>query len=245
MTLPPPPALPPPPLPDPPVLPPPPMVVWRVRDAVLAFLGGLVAAVVAVAFLGVEELTVAEAFGVAVPIQAAGTLAVLATLAPRRPPWRRALAIGLRPIDLVGLPIGVGAQLLVGMIVYVIVEVLEADLPSQDIVQEAAGAVGGYEHLLVFVGAVIVAPVVEEIVFRGILLRALLPRGRALAVGVSGAAFGIVHLLDPNAWVAVPFLTVLGIVLGYQTVRTGRIGMAVMTHAGFNLVTVLVVVFAA
>ena len=212
-------------------------------DAVLALLGGLVVAIVAVAVLGPDDLTVGQAFGVVVPLQSAGTVAVLAVLARRRPPWRRALGVGFRPIDLLGLAVGVGAQFAAGMIVYVIVEVLEVDLPTQDVVEEAADAVGGFEHLLVFVGAVILAPVVEEVVFRGVLLRALLRRGRRLAIGVSAVAFGLVHLLDPNAWVAVPFLTALGVVLGYQTVRTGRIGMAVMTHSAFNLVTVLVIVF--
>lgn len=215
------------------------------RDAVLAFLGGLAAAVAVVAIIGSDEITVTQAFGIALPVQVAGTIGVLAMLAPRRPPWRRALAVGFRPIDLVGLAIGVGAQLVVGMIVFLIVEVLEVDLPTQDVVEEAADAAGGFENLLVFVGAVILAPIAEELVFRGILLRALLHRGRRFAIGVSGVVFGLVHLLDPNAWVAVPFLAALGVVLGYQTVRTGRIGMAIMTHAGFNLVTALVVLLGA
>jgi membrane protease YdiL (CAAX protease family) len=204
----------------------------------------VLASIVAVVILGdPDEITVAQAWGIVVPVQVAGTFAVLALLARRRPPWRRALAVGFRPIDLIGIPIGFGVQLGFGLIVLVIVDVLEFDPPTQGIVEEAVGAIGGLERLLVFIGAVVLAPVVEEVLFRGILLRALLPRGRAFAIGVSGAVFGLVHLLDPQAWFAVPFLAALGVVLGYQTVRTGRIGMAIMTHGAFNLVTVLVVVF--
>lgn len=70
---------------------------------------------------------------------------------------------------------------------------------------EAAGfSLGGYEYGLsdpvvvgaVVFGAVIVAPIAEEILFRGVLLGSLLGRGVAplLAGGVAIVAFGVMHV---------------------------------------------------
>jgi membrane protease YdiL (CAAX protease family) len=45
--------------------------------------------------------------------------------------------------------------------------------------------------------------------------------------------------LDIDAAIAVPALFGLGLVLGLLVQRTGRLGPAIFTHAGFNLVGVL------
>jgi membrane protease YdiL (CAAX protease family) len=55
------------------------------------------------------------------------------------------------------------------------------------------------------------------------------------AIAISAAVFAGIHLIDPNALFVVPGLFVIGLVLGYQALKTGRIGLAVMTHAGVNL----------
>jgi membrane protease YdiL (CAAX protease family) len=78
-----------------------------------------------------------------------------------------------------------------------------------------------------------------------VLLRALLrSRGPAFAVYVSAGAFAAIHLLDPNAWLAVPMLFVLGVVLGKQAVSTGRLGMPLLTHMAFNGLSVAALLLA-
>lgn len=187
-----------------------------------------------------EEPTVAELFGVILPVQVVATIATVALLAPRREDWRSALRATIRPADGWGLLMGAGLQLVLSLAAYwVIVELLDGSAPTQEVVDAAADAIGGSERVLVFLGIVVLGPLSEEVVFRGVLIRALEHRGRWVAILGSALAFAALHLIDPNAIVAVPFLFVLGVVLGYQVLETGRLGRGVAIHAGFNLVTVL------
>ena len=83
---------------------------------------------------------------------------------------------------------------------------------------------------------VIVAPVTEELLFRGIILRGLLYRyGPVTAVGLSALLFALVHL---NPW---QFISVfwLGIAFGWFFLRTGSINICILAHAVSNGLFVL------
>ena len=81
--------------------------------------------------------------------------------------------------------------------------------------------------------AVLVVPLFEEMVFRGFLLSAFLRRmGSAGAVVLSAALFGLLHGVD-HVFYAVPVF-VLGLILGWLYVRTGRLWVAVGCHGTFN-----------
>jgi uncharacterized protein len=212
---------------------------WRIRDAVLAFGGGFVAASIAYVLIG-PDAGAALVFGVLVPAQSIGMLAVLMLLAPRRRPWRQELRWSVRVSDSVGIPIGMGLQLVLAVAVAVMVEyVLRREPPTQELLDVAAGASSALDWGLIVLGVVVIGPFVEEIVFRGVVLRALEHRGRRVAVYGSAALFALVHLFDPNTLISVPLFFILGIVLGNEVTRTGRLGRAVAIHAGFNLMGVL------
>jgi uncharacterized protein len=84
----------------------------------------------------------------------------------------------------------------------------------------------------------VVAPVVEEIVFRAGLFRYLRTRTpRWLAYGVSAALFALLH----GYWVTSVPLFVLGLVFAYAYEKTGRIAVPIVAHACFNLNTLLLV----
>jgi membrane protease YdiL (CAAX protease family) len=86
---------------------------------------------------------------------------------------------------------------------------------------------------------VVIAPVIEEIVYRGMLypaLRRRLPRFAAIAV--SGVVFGAVHL--NLVWMLVP-MTVLGMALAFAFEETRSLYVPVAAHALFNLTGVLMV----
>lgn len=91
---------------------------------------------------------------------------------------------------------------------------------------------------MLLVSAVVVAPVLEEVLFRGLVQTALLEaggRGRRWAViFVAASWFALVHVGQP--WQALPPLFVLGIVLGWVYERTGSLAPCVIVHAGFNAV---------
>ena len=213
---------------------------WRPRDAGLAVFAGLFASVVAVGAVGGDADTLAL-FGVVVPAQSLTTLLVLALLGRNRPPWRTALRATIGRRDAVGLLIGAGLQFALSILAYwIVVGVFGGEAPTQEVVEAAAGAIGPAERLVVVLGVAVLAPLSEEFVFRGVLLSAWRrTRGDRFAVIASAATFAGLHLIDPNAILAVPFLFVVGIVAARSVVRTGRLGRAVMIHVGFNLVTVI------
>jgi membrane protease YdiL (CAAX protease family) len=106
--------------------------------------------------------------------------------------------------------------------------------PAEDLFEKAEGPATPILVLFVVVGA----PVVEELFFRGLVLRSLERRFGALAaVLVSSAVFGMAHPqpLETKGLVLVMItLTALGCVLGALVVRTGRLGPSILAHATFN-----------
>ena len=151
---------------------------------------------------------------------------------------------GLRPalVDVGWLLAGAGLVMALSWATYLFVEaVLGGDAPVQGVVQTADEAAGAAARLAVLVVSVGLAPISEELVFRGVLLSAV---SRRLAPGwaavITAAAFALTHLaLDFESATAVPALFVMGWVLALAVQRTGRLGPAVAAHVGFNLVGVL------
>jgi len=103
--------------------------------------------------------------------------------------------------------------------------------------------------LVAAIGTCIVSPIIEELVFRGILQRrladALTPRTRFLAVIVTAFVFAIVHVLITTGGSTLGgfevFVTtfLLGLLTGTLVAMTDRIGGAILAHAVFNAVAVV------
>jgi membrane protease YdiL (CAAX protease family) len=84
---------------------------------------------------------------------------------------------------------------------------------------------------------VIVAPITEELLFRGIILRGLLSRYRpAVAVVLTALLFAALHL---NPWQFISALF-LGSLFGWFYLRTGSVALCVLAHAMANGLTILV-----
>ncbi|MEO7370917.1 MAG: CPBP family glutamic-type intramembrane protease [Ilumatobacteraceae bacterium] len=86
--------------------------------------------------------------------------------------------------------------------------------------------------------AVVAAPIAEEIVFRGVVLRGLLSRyAPAVAVGVQGVLFGLAHF-DPVRGTGniglIMVLGTVGCVLGGAAYLMRRIAPTMMAHAILN-----------
>ena len=76
--------------------------------------------------------------------------------------------------------------------------------------------------------AVVVAPITEEIVFRGLILRGLLGRWQPrIAITVSAVLFALMHFNPAQ----VPIAVGLGLVLGWVYVRTRSLGLCILGHA--------------
>ena len=93
--------------------------------------------------------------------------------------------------------------------------------------------------------AVVAAPFVEEMVFRGLMLRGLRSRlGAVAAVGVQGGLFGLAHV-DPVRGTGniglVLVLAAVGVAFGGAAYLLRRIGPTIIAHAIFNGIVMAVV----
>ncbi len=94
---------------------------------------------------------------------------------------------------------------------------------------------GPLAFLFAFI-ACILAPIVEELVFRGFLFNALLRYSPvAIAAVLSALVFGIAH----GSWSAFAPLAGAGLVLAVVYYRTGALSASMIAHAGFNAIAVV------
>ncbi len=81
-----------------------------------------------------------------------------------------------------------------------------------------------------FVIVGLLGPIMEELLFRGLILRRLLPYGRTFAIVTSALMFGLFH----GNFFQMGYAFTIGLGLGYITVRTGSMVHAVVMHVCFN-----------
>lgn len=139
-----------------------------------------------------------------------------------------------KPIHLAFIPFLVG-----GLITFIYVLILQNFLPGlYESYMEAAELMEGIsfqsnslELILLFISVVILAPIVEEIVFRGIFFNLLNRRKSTLfAMVVSSLVFGLLH-----AQTMVP-TAVIGFVLCFIYHRTGSLLLVMAGHMVNNLI---------
>ena len=76
--------------------------------------------------------------------------------------------------------------------------------------------------------------VLEELMFRGLLLKRLLPYGKHGAIFISAFLFGLVHIDPPR----IIFATVFGMLIGYCYEYTGSLAMPMIIHFINNSISV-------
>ena len=153
--------------------------------------------------------------------------------------WSRQMGWRMRGVDIpVGAFIGLALQLVAVPLLYWPILRIFGDLDVEEPARELTGlAETPVEVVLLVVMTVVMAPVGEEVFFRGLLQGALRDRiGPVWAVAIASVAFGITHF----QLVQFPALVLVGAVNGLLVLRTGRLGPALWSHAAFNAVTVVV-----
>jgi membrane protease YdiL (CAAX protease family) len=111
---------------------------------------------------------------------------------------------------------------------------------AQDIVRYFLEHPDPRHRLAVIVMAVIVAPVAEEVLFRGYLygvMRRL--GGRIPAILTSSLLFAAIHANLPS----MPGLTILAVILCLLYERTGSLWATMTMHAAFNAITIATLIF--
>ncbi|MEA2705206.1 MAG: protease family protein [Actinomycetota bacterium] len=222
---------------------------WGLGDAVAGFVLAIVLATVVgnlwlAAFGGSEDGLGARTAG---QVGLWAGLVGMAVLASRRKGYGTlATDFGFtaRWSDLgVGVATAVGASFVVVPVVALALRPIfghpDVSKPVHDLVEQASGP----KALVLVLVAVVFAPLVEELFFRGLLLRSLQRRvGTGWAVALSSVFFGLAHPqpLKAGATVIVMAgLTSLAVILALLAVRTGRLGASIVAHAGFNAISLL------
>ena len=217
-----------------------PKACWTLSDFGLAWLSGLMGAVAASSLAERQDRVTSLILTLA-----GQSLAIIAYLL-----WTlyRRHGRALRLDRLLKLRIETLAWLFAGMALQIALLGLTALLAqlyesqSEQEVVDVAREARGVEIPIIIVMVVILAPIVEELLFRGVLLEVLLRRCRSswVAVASSALVFGLGHILgDPSlgSLIALPAIVVLGLVLAIQVTRSGSVTHAILMHAGFNAVT--------
>lgn len=224
-------------------------ITWGIGDFLIAWVVGLLASIVVGSFLAGKELTPLD-LAITVTVQDGGYVVWLALVSQRKGMGTLAADFGL-----VSRPSGgwwaAAPWFLVGVAVQVLsywplrlLESIHGGAAKQEIVKVVERGSGGAFVFLVFT-VLVVAPIAEELMFRGVLLRSLLRKFEpGIAVVISAVAFGAVHLLDGSigSLVALPVLVLVGLISAILAVRSGDLGRSILFHAGFNAFTAIALI---
>ncbi|MEX0754337.1 MAG: type II CAAX endopeptidase family protein [Actinomycetota bacterium] len=230
-----------------------PAATWRWWEVVLAYLIGAfvlgsIASLPIIALSGSEGVALIAA-SIVIDLVLLATL--LVWLQRAHPTWRRIMGFPRRDALAKETTAGFVSALVilfVGGIVGVVVQKLLSMVSGDEVVQpdQLPSDLGSSGTVLAVVFVCIVAPVVEEFVFRGLLFRSIRDRyGLVLGVVLSGLAFGLVHfgvegnVLD-NLVLQIP-LTVVG--MGFAIVYEMRRNLVapIAAHVMFNLIGIIVI----
>jgi uncharacterized protein len=220
---------------------------WGVFDAAVVWVLSLMAAALALAPF-VEEIgdetkvpradeVLATVVGLVVQTGVAVALLLVIASYKGLGSLRADFGFRLRVVDVPWFLAGLGIALVAAGILQPIIEVGDYTDKSQDVVRIFDQATGAGENVLLVLSVLVVAPLGEELLFRGALLRGLqrrIPAGQAIFA--SALLFALVHVfLDPGAAFAIPGLVLLGLVSAWRAVETGNLSQSLYLHAGFNL----------
>lgn len=156
------------------------------------------------------------------------------------------IGVGVRPTSIAGFALqmllGVATALCGGMLTYLL---SRGHPPAQDIAQIMHHTPLSLRVLLAL-STITVVPLVEEILFRGILLPSLIRHMPVVAATIVDASlFALMHLPDfhwkPQDLLA---LFLVGIVCCWRRLKTGSIYSSVAVHAGNNLLAMIFLVTA-
>jgi len=239
----------------------PPSYRWRFSDFVLVWLAAFVASLAGTAIglaIGVggpiDELVLGVTpellFWVALPAQFFGMLLALAWVSQKRGSGSFSTDFGfsIRWQDSGYLFLGMLLLLALAYALLPLANLLGVDETPQLTTEAISGATDVATRILIVLGVAVVTPIVEELTFRGLLLRYLEERLTARrALVISAGLFGAFHVIGTTGTagsvIALLQTFLAGLVLAYVTQKSGKLSRAIFIHGGFNLITILVLFF--
>jgi membrane protease YdiL (CAAX protease family) len=197
----------------------------------LSILAGILSAAGVTSDSGSPGLTAAGTVIIDVSVVVACLL--FAGLVTRPRPWQ----LGLNGASL-KFTAGIAA---IGIFAYFLFSLVYAAIVQPDEPQKVVDDLGADTNTLLLVSGalvvIVVAPVCEEIFFRGFLYRVLrLRMSFWLAAVIDGLLFGLVHA-SSTSLAALPILAFLGLVFCYVYERTGTLYATIAMHALNNTIS--------
>lgn len=212
-------------------------------------LGGLASLPVLAAFHAQQGAAGTGVLTATIVADSVTILALVGWLSWRHPDWRREMGVAFdRDIGrevAVGIASGAVISVIAAILLRTILEPVFHVLFGHAVrtpPQVASGlSVGGKVSFVI--AGVVVAPIMEELFFRGCLFRAIRDRkGFLLGAIVSSVVFGMFHILSAAIRDLLLLQTGLALVgFGFAVVyeRRGKLAACVAAHATFNLLAVL------
>lgn len=145
-----------------------------------------------------------------------------------------------KPLKWYTLPLLLGASFL-AMYVFsaigVLINFLIGKLMGGTSLNPLAATLGGSALIPTVITVAICAPIVEEFLFRGVVLERLRVYGDLVAIFVSALCFGLLH----GNIQQILYATALGTVFGYVKVRTNDLRYTIGLHMAVNLIGSVVI----
>jgi membrane protease YdiL (CAAX protease family) len=221
---------------------------WGFGDAAWTVFGGLVAGavvggLVAAARHAGEKRITTDGIDYLISGGAQfGAMALLMwlTVGKRGIGLRHEIGVVLRLREAYWILIGMGTSIALGIAALPILQLWDRGKHPKQAIGEQVKRSTSVTQIALVVLVIAVAPIVEEMLFRGVVLRSALRRmSAAPAVLVSGGSFALLHLLDPNTLPGIPQLFAVGVISAIVAIRSGDLGRSIYFHAGFNLLAAI------
>lgn len=201
---------------------------WGLFDAALAYLVGVVGSGLVAGAVGAGgDASIWPRFVATIPLWLAFIVTPLAVTRSRGEGPVRDLGLRVAPSDLWWVGVGACLQVVITAAYTLFTTREQLEAPSRALVDHAPGA----GRLVLIVMTCLIAPVTEELFYRGLVMSALARRFAPwLAAAVTAVLFAASHF----QLLQFPGLAVFGFVAGLAAQRSGRLGTAIATHVGFN-----------
>lgn len=224
---------------------------FSISDFVLAYLAGYVGLFVVVIGLGADTDTGTLLVGSLLGLSAGHLLGMWIVLQRHNSSFG-AIGLHVEPSDGLYVIGGMALQIVVVAAFLPVAQWIDADESTQTLARQIPEVEGMLLRVGLIVAMALVVPVTEELMYRGLLPRVLGRwMGQGAAFAVAALVFAVAHLLGvapdspkESVFLLLPQLFLVGLFLGWQTMKRRRLGVSIFIHSGFNLIGVLALLFA-